>query len=154
MVLTFLFRFQDYSRVIFIIDWLLLLFLVSGVRVLIRIQREYFSSLNVGGKKVLIIGAGDTGELLLREIKHNKSLNLKVVGFIDDDINKIGRRIHGTPILGDRNRIPQFVREKNINEILIAIPSAERKNLEDIFRICADCNVTYREIGGILRKNE
>jgi UDP-GlcNAc:undecaprenyl-phosphate GlcNAc-1-phosphate transferase len=153
MFLTLFFRFKDYSRVVFIIDWLLLLFLVSGIRILIRILREYFSSLQMGGKRILIMGAGDTGELLLREIKRNKNLNYDAVGFVDDDLSKVGRKIHGVPIFGTREEIPQLVQTEMIEEILIAIPSTSIENLEQIFKICKDCGVSYRQISGIIGKD-
>jgi len=97
--LTIAFRFRDYSRVVFIIDWLLTLFFVSGSRILIRTLNEYFAGITRAGKKILIMGAGDGGEMALREIRKNRSFDYNVVGFIDDDKKKRGRRIHGKPVL-------------------------------------------------------
>ncbi len=151
LAMTFLFRFGEYSRVVFVMDWLIVLFFLTGIRIFIRILDESFSHYyNLGKKKILIFGAGDTGELLLREIKRSVSLNYNPVGFIDDDRSKADRTIHGVPVLGARLDIQDIVKEMGIEEIIIAIPSATRDNLRDIFEICASCNIPYREIYGMM----
>ena len=85
LVFTYLSRFQGHSRAVFIIDWGLLLVLVSGIRLLFRGLREYFSRARSTGKRVLIMGAGDAGEMLLRELRNNPRLGYLPVGFLDDD---------------------------------------------------------------------
>ncbi|MBZ9578191.1 hypothetical protein KJA13_04180 [Patescibacteria group bacterium] len=150
LFLTFFFRFQEYSRVVFIIDWILILFLASGTRILIRVLRESFISLRSGEKKVLIFGAGDAGEMVLREIRYNKKLNYHPVGFLDDNPKKAGRRIHGVPVLGRRDKLAQLVRDKGVEEIIIAIPSAKQETLDSLFQECRKCGVKYKRMGGIL----
>ena len=150
LFLTFFFRFQEYSRVVFIIDWVLMLFLASGARILIRVLRESFISLRSGEKKVLIFGAGDAGEMVLREIRHNKKLNYHPVGFLDDNPKKVGRRIHGVPVLGKREKLAQLVRDKGVEEIIIAIPSAKQETLDTLFQECQKCGVKYKRMAGIL----
>jgi UDP-GlcNAc:undecaprenyl-phosphate GlcNAc-1-phosphate transferase len=148
--LTLFFRFQDYSRGVFIIDWILMLFLASGTRILIRILRESFTTVKPGKKKVLIFGAGDAGEMVLREIRHNKGLDCYAVGFLDDNRKKVGRMIHGVPVLGTREKLAQLVRAQGIEEIIIAIPSAKQKTLDSIFQECRNCGVRYKRMAGIL----
>jgi UDP-GlcNAc:undecaprenyl-phosphate GlcNAc-1-phosphate transferase len=150
LFLTLFFRFQEYSRVVFIIDWVLILFLASGTRILIRVLRESFISLKIGERKVLIYGAGDAGEMILREIRYNRSLNYHPVGFLDDDVKKVGRRIHGVAVLGTRAKLAQLVKDKNIEEVVIAIPSAEQETLNSIFAECRRCGVKYKRMAGIL----
>ena len=150
LILTLFFRFQEYSRVIFIIDWMLMLFLAAGVRILIRVLRESFVVLRPGEKKVLIFGAGDAGEMFLREIRYNKALNYYPIGFLDDDLKKVGRRIHGVPVLGTREKLSQLVKDRGVEEIIIAIPSAKQQSLDNFFRECQKCGVKYKRMAGIL----
>lgn len=150
LFLTFVFRFQDYSRKVFFIDWLLLLFLIAGVRIIFRILGEFFSLAREKGKNVLIFGAGDTGEMVVREIKRNKSLNYNPVGFIDDDPFKLGTKIQGIPVLGTRQQIKVLVNELDIKELMIAVPSVDEKNVLDIVAICKEYGIEYRTIKGIL----
>jgi UDP-GlcNAc:undecaprenyl-phosphate GlcNAc-1-phosphate transferase len=148
--LTFTFRFKDYSRAVFFIDWLILLFLVTGSRFLFRLLDEFFSRLHNGEKRVFIFGAGDAGEIVIREIKRNRALRYNPVGFIDDDPAKIGNKIHGVPILGSRHRIKDLIKEYAISEIIIAIPSIDAQNFSEIETICKDCNIPYKNVKGIL----
>lgn len=152
--LTFAFRFKDYSRTVFFIDWLLLLLLVSGSRISFRILGELFSRAREKGKNILIFGAGDTGEMVIREIKRNASLNYNPVGFIDDDPAKIGNKIQGISVLGSRNKILQLVKTQRVEELIIAIPSLDIRDLSEIVKICREGSVSYRKIKGILDKEE
>lgn len=154
MFLTFMFRFKDYSRAVFFIDWLILLFLIAGTRILFRVLGEFLSRMREKGKNVLIFGAGDTGEMVIREIKRNKSLNYNAIGFIDDDHAKIGNKIQGVPVLGSRDKIKDLTMEYDIKEIVIAISSIDMDNFLDIVNICKDCGTPYRKIKGILDKEE
>lgn len=150
LFLTLFFRFNEYSRVVFIIDAVLILCLASGTRIFIRVLRESFVFLQPGEKKVLIFGAGDAGEIVLREIRNNKRLNYQPLGFLDDNPKKVGRKIHGVAVLGTRENLPQIVRENKIEEIVIAMPSATQDSLEAIFQECRKCAVPYKRMKGIL----
>jgi UDP-GlcNAc:undecaprenyl-phosphate GlcNAc-1-phosphate transferase len=150
LFLTFVFRFTNYSRAVFFIDWLLLLFLITGSRFLFRIIGEFFSRVQNAEKKVLIFGAGDTGEMVLREIKRNKFLHYNPVGFVDDDPYKIGNKIHGVPILGSRDKIKNLVQLHDIQELIIATVSLDSQSLSEIAEICKDCGISYRKVKGIL----
>jgi len=154
IIFTFLFRFQEFSRAVFFIDWLLLLFLLSGYRILFRVLGELFSRVRKEGKNVLIFGAGDAGELVAREIKRNKALNYNPIGFIDDDPSKIGYKIQGVPVLGTREQIKNLVFTRNIEEVIIAVPSLDADIFYDIVKICKGCGVSYRKIKGMLDKEE
>jgi UDP-GlcNAc:undecaprenyl-phosphate/decaprenyl-phosphate GlcNAc-1-phosphate transferase len=151
---TLLFRFQDFSRAVFFLDWLILLVLVSGSRILFRVLGELFINVGKEGRNVLIFGAGDAGEMAIREIKRNKTLNYNPVGFIDDDPSKFGYKIQGVPVLGSRDLIKDIVLAQNIEEVIIAVPSLDAGIFHDIVKICRDCGVSYRKIKGILDKEE
>lgn len=154
LFLTFAFRFQQYSRAVFFIDWIILLFLVSGSRILFRALDEFFSRVREKGNNILIFGAGDTGEMVIREIKRNKSLNYNPIGFIDDDPSKISNEIQGITVLGSRNKIRDLVKAHQIKEVLIAIPSIGITDFSEIAKICQDCGIAYRKIKGILDNEE
>ena len=150
LFLTFAFRFQEYSRAVFFIDWILLLLLICGTRVFFRILGEFFSRARERGSNVLIFGAGDTGEMVIREIKRNKSLKFNPIGFVDDDPFKAGNKIQGVPVMGSRKDIASLVREYQVKEVLIAVSSIALEDFSEIVRLCNDCGVPYRKIKGIL----
>jgi UDP-GlcNAc:undecaprenyl-phosphate GlcNAc-1-phosphate transferase len=133
-------RFEGYSRSVFVVDAVLTLLLVGGSRGFLRVLREYLENYRRGGRRVIIIGAGDAGEMVLREVRNNLEMDYHVVGFIDDDPLKMKMRIHGVPVLGNSEDLRTVVAEKRIEEALVAIPSAT----EDQQSRIADC---CREIG-------
>lgn len=135
--------------IVFILDVLFL----GGARIFYRILRRLRSSEN--GKalaermnlrnfiaptekysRVLVIGAGQAGAAIIRELRDNPRFGKQVIGVIDDDPTKIGTRIMGKKVLGNRDSIPRIVRKRDINEIIIAIPSASRKEIQAIASIC------------------
>jgi UDP-GlcNAc:undecaprenyl-phosphate GlcNAc-1-phosphate transferase len=145
VLMVMVFRFEGYPRSVFVIDWMLLLLAVSGVRLLVKFIDEYLSSLaEPKGKRLLIVGAGDAGEIALREIKNNSTLGYLPMGFIDDDRQKVGREIHGVRVLGTREELNRLVCQHQIEEILIAIPSADRRNMATVLRDCKNSGVTVQ----------
>jgi UDP-GlcNAc:undecaprenyl-phosphate GlcNAc-1-phosphate transferase len=149
-ILLVLYRFEGYSRAVFINDYILTLLLIGGVRVLIRVFKEYFFAGTDVGEKVLIIGAGDGGELLLREIRNNPKLNYKPVGFIDDDLEKKGKIIHGIKVLGSRDDIPRIVKTNGIKKAFISIRSVDEDQLQSIYEVCKSSNVECNRIKPII----
>ena len=138
-VLTMAFRFEGHSRAVFFIDWMVLLLSVSGVRVSIRLIKEYLSAwVRRSGKRLLIVGAGDAGEIALREINNNPNFGYLPLGFVDDDQEKVGRRIHGIPVLGTRSALSAVCDKLQIEEILVAIPSIPRSELAEILCRCRE----------------
>ena len=151
LFLTFVFRFKEYSRAVFFIDWLILLFLVTGSRLSFRVLGEFFGRLSEKkGENVLIFGAGDAGETVIREIKRNRGLNYNPIGFIDDDPAKAGNKIQGISVLGSRSKIRNLVKERGIKEIIVAVPSLGVEDFSEIVKICKECGVSYKRVKGIL----
>ncbi|MDI6743625.1 MAG: nucleoside-diphosphate sugar epimerase/dehydratase, partial [Smithella sp.] len=156
-VILYMTRFEGYSRAVFIMDGFLTFLFAGGVRMLIRTYyASYANAMKFPGfadaihlKKILIIGAGDAGEKILREIKENYLLDYEVVGFVDDDPAKQGRSIHGVRVLGNIQRIDKIVSKKDVQEMLIAIPSASGDQLRKIVEGCRKCNVSYKVLPGI-----
>jgi len=113
------------SHSIVALDFLLLLALVAGSRLLARtlIERPP-AGLVAHGKEVLIVGAGDAGQLMAREMQRNRQLHYTPIGFVDDDPRKRGDRIHGIRVLGTTDDLLHLLRDNKPDEVLIAIPSA------------------------------
>ena len=157
-IVLFIYRFEGFSRAVFILDGGLTFFLAGGLRMAIRL---YFASqmrFQENGRlfyqpkhqtRVLIVGAGAAGEKILREIFENYQIHYDVVGFIDDDPVKQGRSIHGVPVLGHLDDMHRIIAGKNIDEILIAIPSASGEEMRRIIDICKGCNIFYKTLPGI-----
>ena len=87
-------------------------------------------------RRILIVGAGDAGESLVREMSRNEALGYLPVGFVDDDRSKLGLRLHGVKVRGGRTDIPRLVAQHDVQEILIAIPSATADQVRPIVEIC------------------
>lgn len=115
------FKLTGYPRSVFIIDTILLIVLMGGIRMVRRIYREIWH--RDSGQRMLIIGAGDAGEMIVREIGHNPFYNGQPIGFVDDDATKVGRRIHGIQVLGTRGDLPDIFRRHTPDTVLIAMPS-------------------------------
>jgi len=149
IALVFMFRIEGYSRAVFIIDWFILLISASGVRLAMRMFREYFSFDSAGGKKIFIMGAGDAGEHFLRGLRYNKKLNYIPVGFLDDNIDKKGRKIHGIPILGTRYDISDLAKKYSVSEVIVAIPSLDEFMSDEIMKFCRDSGVACKKMSDI-----
>ncbi len=143
IIVLLMYRFRGYPRSVFIIDFIISLILITGIRVAIRLYfsansiKEIFSIIpwqNTKGKKLMIIGAGNTGERVIREIMENPRLKLNPVGFLDDRPEKRGKTIHGISVLGSIDEIKMW--EGLFDEILIAIPSASANQMRKIVMAC------------------
>lgn len=121
-----------YPRSIFVIDWLLNIILLSGLRLVRRFNEVKVESKNVSNVRVIIIGAGDATDMLLRDIEHNPIYSFKVVGLIDDVPAKKGNKIRNIPVLGTRKDLPSIVKSTKPDEFLIAIPSASHTHIREI----------------------
>lgn len=155
IALVFIYRFEGYSRFVFANDFLITLLLIGGVRSLIRVLKEFFSSAAMSNRKtngipVLIMGAGDAGEFLIREIKNNKRLGYRPVGFVDDKAEKLGIVIHGIPVLGNRHDIPELIKKHNIKKIFIAVLSVEKNKFKDIIESCNEANIECKFIRALI----
>jgi FlaA1/EpsC-like NDP-sugar epimerase len=123
----------DYPRSVLLIDALVLISFLGGARLGRRIFREIRQVKRAGHlKRVLIFGAGDAGEMIVRDMKNNPAYDYEPIGFLDDDRAKVGRRIHGVAVLGTRRNLPRILGSQDIDEILIAIPSAEPHVIREI----------------------
>ncbi|MFD3156161.1 polysaccharide biosynthesis protein [Haloimpatiens sp. FM7330] len=134
-----------------IIFWLLSVVALGGVRFIYRVFEDSKKITTSGEheKNVLIIGAGDAGVLLLKEIKKHNEFKYKVTGFIDDDTDKHGKVINGIKVLGGRSSIAKICKEKNVEEIIMAIPSTDFGTKKEIISICKETKCKLKTIPGI-----
>ena len=136
---------QNYPWSIFIIDSLLLIFFMGGS----RLARRLYSGIRQvnRGKQVLIYGAGDAGEMVVRDIRNHGTLyDYHPLGFIDDNPNKIGQRIHGVPVLGNREMMPEILKTYQIDEILLAIPSASASLVRQMLTVLEPFKVPIKTL--------
>ncbi len=135
-----------FPRSVFLLDLLVSTVLMAGVRVGIRLVRE--QRRRAGAPEIttlaLIVGAGSAGIRLLGEIESRRRLRLAVVGFVDDDLAKVGLRVCGTPVLGRIDDLPALVAEHEVGEVLIAIPSASPALLRRVVQHCTEARVRHR----------
>lgn len=139
-----------FPRSFFLLNWLLNIFLIGGSRLAWRLFRE--NALNLGtamGKPILILGAGDTGVLVAKELKRHYNGEIKIVGFVDDDPNKQSLKLLGLPVLGRREDIPRIIGQHNIQEIIIAIPSVGGSIIREIVSLCQDKDVKIKILPGV-----
>lgn len=102
-----------------------------------------------GAQRVLIVGAGNTGQLLAREMRQNREWNYRPVCFVDDDGRKKGMRIHGVPVMGTRHEIPSLVEKMGVNLVALAIPSARASTIEEIMSLCQSTGVPVHIVPGV-----
>ncbi|MBU1084365.1 MAG: polysaccharide biosynthesis protein [Candidatus Omnitrophica bacterium] len=139
---------EGYPRSVFILDWGACIGGILSVRFCSRSLRERLSPMSwKNAKNTIIVGAGEAGVLTIKELKRNSNYN--VIGFIDDDENKRGVRVCGKKVLGGRDEIKKAVQKYNIEEIIIAIPSAEGAVIRDIISACKFSDIKVKIVPGL-----
>lgn len=147
MVVLFAFRFEGFSRTVFIIDGLLMFMFLAGSRMAFRLFRQLLPVSNgAGGRRVLIYGAGDGGELLLRELINNKELQYSPVGFLDDDPSKRGKVIHGLKVFGGNGDLVEICRRQQVSELLISSLKMTEARLDEIRVHCREHDIAVRRM--------
>ncbi len=124
---------------------------LGSLRFFIRLMTEFKNKVKYNSKKrnILIAGAGDAGEMLIREMRKHPELDKKIIGLIDDDPAKKGLEVHGIKVLGNRYQIPEIIEKCDIKEIIIAIPSASGKDIEEIYNYSQQDDVTVKIFPGV-----
>ncbi len=163
--IIFIYNIRSFSRSVFVIDSILTILFVSGSRICIRLYFELKSNGGINGGLVyrlrgklknrkdavnlLIIGAGNTGEKIFREIMDNAALKYNVVGFLDDNPSKLNKRIHGIPVIGTTNELNSMAQRFDAREILIAVPSATSAEMRKIVEKCRNSGLPFKTLPGI-----
>jgi UDP-GlcNAc:undecaprenyl-phosphate GlcNAc-1-phosphate transferase len=147
IAMLFLFRFEGLSRAVMVIDALLLLLGVAASRVSFRVLRTWLVRRRpLVGRRVLIYGAGDGGELLVRELQNNPTLNMVAVAFVDDDPQKTGRMIHGVPVVGSGQDVGRILPGLRVEEILFSTSKVEAERWELVARTCSEQGLACRKL--------
>jgi FlaA1/EpsC-like NDP-sugar epimerase len=146
--------FYSFPRSVLIIDWVLSLLMVGGQRFSFRIfaenlRRSSHSKKSEALKQVLVIGAGDAGAMMVKELQRNPQLAMRPIGFLDDNPEKKGQTIHGIPVFGEIKSLPKVLSFHRVDEVIIAIPSAPGKTIREITNLCRKRNISYRTMPGL-----
>jgi len=134
MVLTFAARISlNVSRTVIILSWVLSLFFLPLFRLL---ARKILAKVGIWQRNILILGAGRTGRMVLERVKRNNNMGYEPVGFLDDDEAKLDRKIEGVRVLGKLSEIKSWVKEKQVRDVMIAMPGVSRKKLLEVVGFC------------------
>jgi FlaA1/EpsC-like NDP-sugar epimerase len=151
-ILSLILPLRDYSRSVLFIDWALSILAVGGLRLSLRIYSESQSSTHSRGlrnRRVLIVGAGEAGALVVREMQRNPNSTLEPICFVDDDPVKQHQEIHSIPVAGKLTDLAQVIDSKKIEEVIIAIPSAPGQVVRIVTDICRLKNIPFRTMPSI-----
>jgi len=147
LAILFAFRFEGFSRTIFLIDAILMFMFLAGSRMAFRLFRQMLPTPGAGdGRRVLIYGAGDGGELLLRELQNNRALKYAPVGFVDDDPVKYGKVIHGLKVFGGNGDLNAICRQHEVDEVLISSTRMTEERLQEILGFCREQAIAVKRM--------
>ncbi|HSD46974.1 MAG TPA: hypothetical protein VLB87_10125, partial [Pyrinomonadaceae bacterium] len=147
IVLLFQFRFAGFSRKVFIIDAVLMFLFLAGSRMAFRLFRQMLPAVGTrNGRRVLIYGAGDAGELLLRELRNNRELNLSPIGFLDDDPAKTGKVIHGLRVFGGDGDLGAVCNQHEIDEVVISSLKMSDERVKEVLQTCAGRQIVVKRM--------
>lgn len=150
LMIIYLFKIPGLPRSVYIGSWMMMNAFIGASRISWRLIRSSFNGRDHEPKKnILIVGAGDAGALLVREIHSNPQLHLNPVGIIDDDRNKRNMLLSGVPVLGDRTKIPILVKDLQAEEIIIAMPSASGQTIREILDIARTTEARVKTLPSI-----
>lgn len=141
----------DYSILFYIVSTILIIGYTGGLRLVYRTGRRFKTRMVVSqdSQRVLVVGAGSAGQMIINELKENPQLKKVPVGIIDDDINKIGRVIHNVKILGNTSQVKEIVEKENVDEIILAMANVDKARKSEIINICKETKCKLKTIPGI-----
>jgi len=139
-------------RTVYAMSWILIFLFIGGIRISGRLVKrvQIFGRNNeLSTKKVMIIGAGKAGSMVIKELKDHQELNLIPSVVLDDDFKKHNSSIHGVAVRGGRDKIVPLAKEYGIDEIIVAVPSAQKSEMSDILRICKETKCKLKKLPGV-----
>lgn len=147
------FNMHGIPRSVLILDFTLCFLFACGIRIVTRAYRENYLGMK-GAKpgnfaRILVVGAGNAGQMIVREVRQNPSLGKIAVGYIDDDKSKISRRFQGVEVLGTQKDIAAVCRKEKVDEIIIAIPSASGGKISSIVARCREAGIGFKTLPGV-----
>jgi len=145
LVLLYAHGFFSYSRAVFVIYSMLLLLAVTLSRASFRLVGEYIQRKRHAGRRVVIHGAGDGGNLVMRELQNGEEV-IRLLGFVDDDPRKVGIRVHGLPVLGGFEALAALVRQGEVDRIVVSDASLATERLQDLRALCSRHRVALSKL--------
>lgn len=142
-------HFADFPEWVLLIDWTLNIIFIGGSRFMVRALRSYRPTALPEAARVLIVGAGDAGESILREIHFNPRSQFEVVGLLDDDPSKLHKQIHGVLVLGSTGDLGDMFSSYDVDQVFIAVPNAPAELIRRIVEQCRRHNVTFRKLPAV-----
>ena len=139
----------EIGRSLLLIDYLICLFFISAFRFFPRLIISLRQNHYINPKRVVIVGAGSAGEMIARELINRSNRTYQPIGFIDDNPTKKNARIHGIKVLGNREKIAGIVKRYKVDEVIIAIPSAEGGVIRDIISHCERAETKFKILPGL-----
>ena len=147
IMVLFAFRFEGFSRTVFAIDSVLMFLFLAGSRMAFRLFRQLLPAAGGRtGRRVLIYGAGDGGELLLRELLNNRTLQLFPIGFLDDDPGKGGKVIHGLRVFGGNGDLATVCEQQEVDEVVISSLKMSEERIEEVLRCCGERQIAVKRM--------
>jgi len=147
-------RLPGYPRSVVVIDLFLTIMVLGGARFAVRAYTERARTYGAQ-RNTLVVGAGEAGSAIVRELKQNSALNYNPVGFVDDDLSKKGVKIHGVKVLGSTDALHELIIEHHASCVMIAIPQVKGRLVERIIAKCRECKVDFKilpPIGELINK--
>jgi FlaA1/EpsC-like NDP-sugar epimerase len=147
-------RLPGYPRSVVVIDLFLTIMVLGGARFAVRAYTERARTYGAQ-RNTLVVGAGEAGSAIVRELKQNSALNYNPVGFVDDDLSKKGVKIHGVKVLGSTDALHELIIEHQASCVMIAIPQVKGRLVERIIAKCRECKVDFKilpPIGELINK--
>ena len=143
----------EFSRAVVFMDWLLTLFATGGLRMAVRVVAEgrpkTARGANGEARRVLVVGAGDAGTMVVREMRRNPQLAMAPVAFLDDDRSKLGKRVQGVPVIGETTGLADAIEQYQIAEVIIAMPKVTGKVVRALAEACRNAGTPSRIVPGV-----
>jgi len=147
LLILFAFRFEGFSRKVFIIDLVIMFLFLAGSRMAFKLFRQLLPAVSKqNGRRVLIYGAGDGGELLLRELRNNRELHLSPIGFLDDDPAKSGKVIHGLRVFGGNGDLSAICMQHEVDEVVISSLKMTEERIQEVLQCCSERQITVKRM--------
>lgn len=135
-------------RSVLTIFWMLSIIILGGARFVPRVYLKLLGMTSSKKCRVLVIGAGDAGEMIIRQMKNDPKLGYYPVALIDDDHKKLNTKIHGVKVVGNINNLNQIIQKRNVDEIIISAPSAHPKEMQRIVQACEATGIEFKTVPG------
>jgi UDP-GlcNAc:undecaprenyl-phosphate GlcNAc-1-phosphate transferase len=140
-IIVYLYRFTYYSRSVFIMYAALLMLFLTGSRASFRLIGEFISRRRHDGRRLIVYGAGDGGNIAIRELLNAATSSFRMVGFIDDDPRKIRARLHGYPVLGGYDTLRGLIVNGAVDTVVISTRLIDATRLQSLQQLCSEHNV-------------